>query len=81
MAKKSRRARARHRAVVAKVVPDRRRQQTGQVSANVQAPTRMSPKSTDFARHYQHVIPEVKRIGLIAGAIIVVLIVLSFILG
>jgi hypothetical protein len=81
MAKKSRRARARHRAVVAKVVQERNPQQVGHVSARVQSPTRISPKSTDFTRHYEHVIPEIKRIGLIAGSIIVVLIILSFILG
>jgi hypothetical protein len=81
MGKKSRRARAKHRAVVAKVVQEGNPQQVGHVSAKVQSSTRLSPKSQDFTSHYQYVIPEIKRIGLIAGSIIVVLIVLSFILG
>jgi hypothetical protein len=81
MAKKSRRARARHRAVGAKVVQEGNPQQVGHMSAKVQSTTRISPKPQAFTSNYQYVIPEVKRIGLIAGSIIVVLIVLSFILG
>jgi hypothetical protein len=81
MGKKSRRARAKHRAGVAKVVQERRPQQVGQASGNVQSPTRISPKFQDLTSRYQYVVPEVKRIGIIAGSIIVVLIVLSFLLG
>lgn len=46
-----------------------------------QAPPRSLSRAQDPAGRYQHVIPEVKRIGIIAGAIVVVLIILSFILG
>jgi len=54
--------------------------------AEVPSPTRVSPKVQpskvqDLTSRYQHVMPEMKRIGIIAGAIILVLIVLSFILG
>jgi hypothetical protein len=80
MAKKSRRAKAKYRAGVAKVVQQSPPQQLSPLAAKVQSPTRVSPKSQDFASRYQYVIPEVKRIGIIAGSIIVVLIILSFFL-
>jgi hypothetical protein len=85
MAKKSRRAKAKHRARVAKAAQEGRLQQPRPLSAEVQSPTRVSPKvqppkAQDLTSRYQYVIPEVKRIGIIAGAIIVVLIILSFVL-
>ncbi len=81
MAKKSRRAKAKHRARVEKAVQEGRLQQPRPLSAEVQSPTRVSPKVQDLTNRYQYVIPEVKRIGIIAGAIILVLIILSFVLG
>jgi len=85
MAKKSRRAKAKHRARVAKATQEGRSQQLGPLPAEVQPPTRVSPKVQspkvqDLTSRYQYVIPEVKRIGIIAGAIILVLIILSFVL-
>jgi len=81
MPKKSRRAKAKHRAAVARAVQERQPQQPAQVSAEVQSAPRVSPKAQDLASRYQYVMPEVKRIGIIAGSIIVVLIILSFVLG
>jgi hypothetical protein len=81
MPKKSRRAKAKHRARVAKEVQEGRSQQPESLPAELQSPTRVSPKAPDLTSRYQYVIPEVKRIGIIAGAIIVVLIILSFVLG
>jgi hypothetical protein len=81
MAKKSRRAKARHRTRVAKEAQERRSQQLRPLPAEVPSPTRASTKAQDLASRYQYVIPEVKRIGIIAGAIILVLIILSFVLG
>ena len=89
MAKKSRRAKAKQRTRVAKAVQvaqEGRLQQLRPLSAEVQSPTRVSPKvqapkGQDLTSRYQYVIPEVKRIGIIAGAIIGVLIILSFTLG
>ncbi|MCK5181451.1 MAG: hypothetical protein KAQ73_02825 [Dehalococcoidia bacterium] len=80
MPKKSRRAKAKHRARVVN------RAQPEPMPAEVPSPTRVSPKVQpskvqDLTSRYQHVMPEMKRIGIIAGAIILVLIVLSFILG
>jgi hypothetical protein len=91
MPKKSRRAKAKHRAAVAKVVQEGGSQQPGPLSAEIQSPARVSPraqgpkaqvpKAQDLTSRYQYVMPEVKRIGIIAGSIILVLIILSFVLG
>ena len=87
MPKKSRRAKAKHRTRVAKAaqaaqaVQEERSQQLGPLPAESQSPTRVSPRAQDFTSRYQYVMPEIKRIGIIAGAIILVLIILSFVLG
>ena len=81
MPKKSRRAKAKHWAKVAKAAHEGRSQQPGPMPAEVQSPTRVSPKAQDLTSRYQYVLPEVKRIGIIAGVIILVLIILSFVLG
>ena len=86
MAKKSRRAKAKHRTRVAKMAQGERSQQLRPLPAEEPSPTRVSPKVQpskvqDLASRYQYVIPEVKRIGIIAAAIILVLIILSFVLG
>jgi len=90
MAKKSRRAKAKQRARMAKAVEQRQPQQPTQqpmsMPTQLQSPTRVSPKAQapkarDLTSRYQYVLPDVKRIGIIAGAIILVLIILSFVLG
>ena len=86
MAKKSRRAKAKHRAKLAKATQEGRSQQLEPLPAEVPSSTRISPKVQppkvqDLTSRYQYVIPEVKRIGIIAGAIILVIIILSFVLG
>ena len=81
MPKKSRRAKAKQRTRVAKAAQELRSQQPGPPPAEVQSPTRVSPKAPDFTSRYQYVMPEIKRIGIIGGAIILVLIILSFVLG
>ena len=90
MAKKSRRAKAKQRARMAKAVEQRQPQQPTQqpmpTPTKLQPPARVSPKAQvpkaqDLASRYQYVMPDVKRIGIIAGAIILVLIILSFVLG
>ena len=81
MAKKSRRAKAKHRARVERAAQEGRSQQLRPLPAEVQSPTRVSPKAPDLTSRYQYVMPEIKRIGIIAGAIILVLIILSFVLG
>jgi len=86
MPKKSRRAKARRRAPVTKSVQEARPQQARPPSAEVQGAPRVSPKAQvpkaqDLSSRYQYVVPELKRIGVIGGSIVVVLIILSFILG
>jgi len=85
MAKKSRRAKAKQRARMAKAVEQRQPQQPTQqlmsMPTKLQSPARVSPKARDLTSRYQYVLPDVKRIGIIAGAIILVLIILSFVLG
>ena len=81
MPKKSRRAKAKQRTRVAQVAQEGRSQQPGPLTAELQSPTRVSPKAQDFTSRYQYVMPEIKRIGIIAGAIILVIIILSFVLG
>jgi len=86
MTKKSRRTKAKHRARVVNRAQPELSQQPEPMPAEVPSSTRVSPKVQpskvqDLTSRYQHVMPEMKRIGIIAGAIILVLIVLSFILG
>ena len=87
MPKKSRRAKAKHRtrmakaAQVAQVAQEERAQQPGPLPAEAQSPARVSPKAPDLTSRYQYVMPEIKRIGIIAGSIILVLIILSFVLS
>ncbi len=80
MAKKSRRARAKYRSRAMKPVQERPPQPPGGAPATVQRPARLSPTAQDLTGRYQHVIPDLKRIGIIAGAMILVLIILSFVL-
>jgi len=92
MPKKSRRAKAKQRARMAKSAEERHPQQSVPTPATMPTPTKPQsltrvssriqvPKVQDLASRYQYVIPEVKRIGIIAGSIILILIILSFVLG
>jgi hypothetical protein len=81
MPKKSRRSKAKHRARAAKATPEEHLQQTEPLTAELQSSTGVSPKAQDFTNRYQYVISDIKRIGIIAGAIILVLVILSFALG
>ena len=80
MPKKSRRTKAKQRARAASVVQEERLQQPGTMPAELQSSDRVPPKAPDLTGRYQHVMPEIKRIGIIAGAIILVIIILSFVL-
>jgi len=85
MPKKSRRAKAKHRAKLTKATQEGRLPPPKPMPAELQSPPQVSPKvqapkTQDFTSRYQYVLPEVKRIGIIAGAIILVLIIVSFVL-
>jgi hypothetical protein len=79
MPKKSRHAKAKRRARVAKAAQEERLQQLRPMSGELGPSTRVSPKVPDLTTRYQYVMPEIKRIGIMAGAIIVVLVILSFV--
>jgi hypothetical protein len=81
MPKKSRRTKAKQRARAVKFVQEEYKQQPETLPADLQSPARVSPKAPDLTSRYQYVMPEIKRIGIIAGVIILVLIILSFVLG
>ncbi|MHC1578733.1 MAG: hypothetical protein ACXQTH_03260 [Dehalococcoidia bacterium] len=81
MPKKSRRAKAKRRAMVVKATREERSQEPRSVPAEAKSPARVSVKSQDLSGRYRYVMPELRRIGIIAGVMILVLIVLSFFLG
>lgn len=80
MPKKSRRSRAKRRAAIGKAVQREHLPQPAQLSKETRPAQAMFLKPQSLASRYQYVIPEVKRIGIIAGAIVLVLIILSFVL-
>lgn len=90
MPKKSRRAKAKQRTAVAKAVRQAISQQPGPPSGEIQSAPRVSPrtqvakaevpKAQELASRYKYIVPELKRIGIIAGTIILVLVILSFII-
>jgi len=79
MPKKSRRTKAKQRTRAARVIQEERLQQPGTLPAELQPPARLSPKAPDLTSRYQYVMPEIKRIGIIAGAMILFLIIMSFV--
>ena len=84
MPKKSRRskAKAKHRERLAKAtIEERHPQQAQPTTAKPQSTARISREVQDFTGRYGYVMTEVKRIGIFAGSIILVLIILSFVLG
>jgi len=46
-----------------------------------QQPARVTPVTQDRAARYGHVLPELRRIGIIAGVMVLVLIILAIALG
>ncbi len=84
MPKKSRRskAKAKQRARQAKaIVEERHPQQAQPANAKPQSPARISREVQDFSGRYGYVTTEIKRIGIFAGSMILVIIILSFVLG
>jgi len=79
MTKKKRRTKARPGSRPQRPIQDRHEQPAATLAERRQ-PARVSATARDTAGRYQHVIPELKRIGIIAGAVILVLIILSLVL-
>jgi len=80
MPKKSRRTKVKYRGRSAKLVPGRH-PQPELVTAESRSSVKASQGVQDSITRYQHVIPELKYIGILAGSMILILIVLSFVLG
>ena len=81
MAKNSRRNRIRHPGKSTKTIRSGQTPPLNAVANMPQSPARVSSDPQDFAGRYQYVIPEIKLIGIIAGPMILLLIILGFILG
>lgn len=82
MSKKSHRSKAKHRAKLAKVARERNSQQVVSTVAEAGALVRKKvPEERVLVNRYQYVMPELRRIGILGGSVILILIVLSFILG
>lgn len=81
MPKKSHRTKAKRRARLAKEIRGTYSQSLKSVTAQPQLASKMSPEARSPINHYQYIMPELRRIGILAGAIILTLVVLSFILS
>jgi hypothetical protein len=82
MPKKSHRSKTKQRAKLAKVARERNSQQVVSTVAEAGALARKKvPEEQVLVNRYQYVMPELRRIGILTGSIILILIVLFFILG
>jgi len=79
--KSSRRAKAKRHARAVTTIQEKHPQQFKPVTAKPQLSARTSSEARDSISRYQYVMPEVKRIGILAGSIILILVILSFVLG
>jgi hypothetical protein len=82
MPKKSHRSKAKRRAKSARIARERSSQQVVSTVAESGALARKkAPEGQVFVDRYQYVMPELRRIGILGGLMILILITLSFILG
>jgi hypothetical protein len=82
MPKKSHRSKTKQRAKLAKVARERNSQQVVSTVAESGALARKKVSEEQvLVNRYQYVMPELRRIGILTGSIILILIVLSFIFG
>ncbi len=82
MSKKSHRTKVKQRAKLAKVARERNSQQVISTVAEAGALARKKvPEERALVNRYQYVMPELRRIGILGGSAILILIVLSFIFG
>ena len=80
MPKKSRRVKQKRRS---RLTTEKQQRYSGPikpVTTEPQSSAKISPEKQSLAYHYQYLMPELRRIGILAGAIIIVLIVLSLVL-
>ena len=81
MPKKSRRAKVKRNARSARAIQGKYSQLSKPAAAEPQLSAAVSLEEQDSIGRYQYVLPELRRIGILAGAIIVILVVLSFVIG
>jgi hypothetical protein len=82
MTKKQRRTKAtKYRTRATAPVQERVDRRAATMSPGRQQAVRVTPGAQDRAARYEHVLPELKRIGIIAGAVIIVLVILGVALG
>ena len=84
MPKKSRRTKAKRRAELAKIAKEGQVESPEAMVAKApepQLPAKMSLKAQDLGKSYEYVVSEIKRIGILSGAVILILVALSFVLG
>lgn len=82
MPKKSRHSKAKKRAKLARIAREGNSQQSAPaVVEPVVSPKKKIPEAQDSTIRYRYVMPELRRIGILAGAMFLILIVLFFILG
>lgn len=71
MAKKSRRARRQGSGAT----------QSVRISPSYRAATQAAPREVDFSKEYRYVIEDLKRIAIIAAALLILLVVLAILVG
>ena len=81
MPKKSRRGKSKYRARVAAVSQERRLQQPKLEAVQSQTPRKVAYEPKRPIADYRYVWRDAKNIGLLAGSLIVILIVLYYVLG
>ena len=86
MSKKSRRSRSKHRTSITKTPQEMHLKQSGPVTPKVVAakpkvPNSVGHKSQHLVVDYRYVGRDVKYIGILAGSLIVILIILSVVFG
>jgi hypothetical protein len=81
MAKKSRHRKPKYRAKPPERVRERYTEQAKPVTPRLQTSRVVSPKSQHAVADYSYVTGDLRLIGILAGTLIIVLIILSFILG
>lgn len=84
MAKKSKRNRAKHQASTRKIEKEKTVPiESSKLSAETKIPVSAVAQKTSSTQafQYRYVVAELRNIGIIAGALIIILIILTFVLG
>lgn len=80
MPKKSRSTKAKHHGRTTRTTQAKHLQTVGTQSSVRTSQVKISHEAQELTSRYHYVMPEIKRIGILAGSMIVILIILSFVL-